>query len=349
MNKKRVIVTVLALDIAFLIGGVSLTAAWYGSGSHLRVTNIEISLRTPEELKIGVNDHDLVTELTTANGLTKVEQYSPVSSMFSASWLDEKKTLPEFRSEYTTANINFPTTYKDSSRATSGFFRQELYLYCDMNVYVTLDKDSLIFKEDNEKNLEKAEQYVLDHPGANKDEVLANLNSVKDSLRLSILDPNEDNYNYYIVDPYKNSDTYLCGALDVNNDSYFDPYFANNDSYEFIYGEYSNEDKVIYDPISVADTEIVGTRSIFNAKTKANTHHFNLEESINNGFTPAIENSLGLNEVENGITIPLYAKTPRKIVVSMYLEGWDKDNIDLASNGSFISSFQFKIKKDMIL
>ena len=256
MNKRRVVITVLTLDIALLLSGVSLTVAWYGSGSHLRVSNINIALQTPEELLIGVNDHDLVSELTENNGLYKVDHYSPVSSMYSSSWLSEQKALPEFRNGYDSATRSFPSTYTTSSKATSGFYRQELYLYSDMNVWVTLDKETLSFKEDTAKNEVKADEYVSDHPGSSKEEVLANLNSVKKSLRLSILDPNLDAYKYFIVDPYKEESTYLCGALDVNKDGYYDSYSENATQYEFVYGEYSNEDKILYNDAIDSDTSL---------------------------------------------------------------------------------------------
>ena len=355
MKRRGLIVSALSLSIAMSVASTAISLAWYGSGSRLLIDQITISIRNDQELYIGTRADEKFEKQNLDGELHQVERYSPVSGMYSSLWKDNKGSLPILRSSYPTPNILREKTYKHSYEAKvypdidPEFFQQEIYLYSNTNAIVTIDKDSVAFLADNVKNkeyLEKQEKYQQ-ATNEEKVEMLAQLNNITHSLRFSLLNPDEEEYSYYIVDPFKSEDTYYCGALDNVNDHYYDYYNDDGNFTEFVYGEYQNEDKIVYDDSALEDILTSKKYTCFDADVKKGVRHFNWEKSIENGFVPAKEDSLSLLEIEDVVEIPVFAYQPKKIVVSLYLEGWDRDNTELSVFGSFNASLSFKIKRSM--
>ena len=48
------------------------------------------------------------------------------------------------------------------------------------------------------------------------------------------------------------------------------------------------------------------------------------------------------------IRIPLKRGEPKKIVLSIYLEGWDRDNVNNTMGANFISNVTFKILREIV-
>ena len=347
MRRDRIIIGSLFTISATLIASFATTLAWYERANRLQVTNIDISFRgekdllissTPSDFKERIDDYDFDFE------------YTPVSSMFSSKRIENKSPLPEFRNSYEEIKITDEATYTESSLATEGYFQTELYLYSTSNVYASLAPETL-FKADEERNIEKTNAVAFDTE-EEKAEYLQKLNKVTDALRVSILDPDEESYSYTIIDPKKgDEETYFCGKLDLDKDGYYDFAKIDGESKEIVYGEYLNKDKIIYDNYSSTDSDYAkeGERSAFNARTKRNVNGFNLESSIANGFIPVKEDSIKLSEANSKLLIPVKAYEPKKIIFSLYLEGWDVDNIDSTVTGSFIADISFNIGRDMVV
>ena len=138
-------------------------------------------------------------------------------------------------------------------------------------------------------------------------------------------------------------DLIICASIIYALDSIEAP--LENKKYQEIY--HQNEDKIVYDDPSLNDILTSKKYTCFDADVKKGVRHFNWEKSIENGFVPAKEDSLSLLEIEDVVEIPVFAYQPKKIVVSLYLEGWDRDNTELSVFGSFNASLSFKIKRSM--
>lgn len=348
MNKKKLIIGGLALVNALIVSSIALSVAWYQSGAILTISNINVSFAGEKEIFIGLSkDGEFVSKLD--EELDQIENYYPVSSMFSTPWLTSKSDTPELRSTYQGVTHYDSSTYQESKLAKSGYYQQRLYLYSETPVYVTLDKEKTIASPNEERNALKVDSLKKEYSDLSKEEILANLNNVHKSLRFSILNPKEDEYDYDIIDPYKDGETYLCGVLDHNEDEYYDYYSDDvGNQYEYVYGEYNDESKVVYNSPG-SESEREGYPTVFNAKHHEGVHTFNMEESINNGFIPKEEDAISLDEMEDNIIIPVYPKQPKEIVVSVYLEGWDLDNTNLTCYGEFNMNVSFKIWREMFI
>lgn len=354
MNKKRLIITSLFSVIGLLSLSVSFSIAWYASSTRLAVRTIKIEIDDDRELKISTSPELDTFKSSLVEGiddLYDVGLYKPVSSMLSYTWMDEKKGMPEFRDSSSVEQIHgapIPEVWDN------GFYRQELWLLADDDVYVTVDNTKTTFEPDVAANRE-AVQALKNKPTFqtyNDGEILESLNNLKYSLRFSILQPDLDNYKYQIVDPYKSGETLLGGLLDNMNDGYYDTYTGDDgETYEIVYGEVYNRDKIVYDNPTNIDIEPSGEYNAFNAKTKGSAHHFNYEASKDNGFYFKTEETLSMDDLEgldSKIRIPLERGVPKKIVLSIYLEGWDRDNINNTMGANFISNVTFKILREIV-
>ena len=354
MNKKRLIITSLFSVIALVALSISFSIAWYASSTRVGVRTIKIEIDDDRELKISLSPELDTFKDSLIQGedeLNEVDLYKPVSSMLSYTWMDEKKPMPEFRDSSSVEQINgspIPDVWDN------GFYRQELYLLADDDVWVTVDNEKTSFLPDVEANKESARLYKNKaiYQGYTEDQIVEALNNLKNCMRFSILIPDEDIYDYKIVDPYKSGETLLGGLLDNMNDQYYDTYKAEDEEYyEIVYGEVYNRDKIVYDEPTHTDIEPNGEYSAFTAKIKGSAHHFNYDASVANGFSIKKEESLSLSDLEglgSKIRIPLKRGEPRKIVLSIYLEGWDRDNVNNTMGANFISNVTFKILREMV-
>ena len=353
MNKKRLITTSLIGVIGLISLSISFSLAWYASSTRLAVRTIKIEIDDDRDLKISTSTDRDSFKQTLQEGvddLNKVELYKPVSSMLSKEWMDQYADMPQFRDSSSIENIDGQAI---SDVLDGGFYRQELYLLADDDVYVTIDPEKTKIEADKDANRESARDYVgrTWFQNYTEDQVYESLNNLVNCVRISVLVPDRDAYDYKIVDPYKSGETLLGGLLDNMNDQYYDTYENTvGQYYEIVYGEVYNRDKIVYDEPTNVDSVVTGEYSAFNARIKGSAHHFNYEASVANGFSIKQEESLTLDDlkgVNSKIKIPCKRGEPRKIVLSIYLEGWDRDNINNTMGAHFISDIAFKIAREM--
>lgn len=345
--KFRQVVGLLSGTIAVLVGSIAVSFAWFYEGSSARVNSISMTLRGEKELFISTTGEEgSFKEMLSKDELIKVDSFSPVSSINSEEWINEKASMPRFRTGYSGAGEN-PAT----GLALEGYYSQELYLYSEDNVYATIDTsdESFMFVANAQRNEEIYNNLGLKEqfPLLTKEEIIDNLNKVANSLRVSILIPDEENYSYTIIDPYKEGDTMFAGLLDADSSGYFDTYTKGGIEYETCYGNVADRTKLVYDEPQSTPVKTNNLLTCFDANHKANTKLLNIERSIENGAGFAIENSISKQDVESNLKIPLHAYVPTKIVLSLYLEGWDLDNTNLVRYASFLTTIKFKILKEM--
>ncbi len=363
MKKQRLVIASIGLISAALIAGISISVAWYASGDLLGVNPIVISFVGDKTIYAALppdNPEEEINYQTTLDFEDK--NYRPVSSMFSQEWLGNYANKPVFRTGYHQVSHDNIDSYTRGEKITldeDGYFSKELYIFSEYNVVVTLDAEKTSFLPDTKANKEKAN--LMSNDASKREEILTDLNNVTQSLRMSVLIPDEENenhedYQYYIVDPYKNEETYLCGPLDTMDPDieYYDCYYTEDDTREYFFGEYNDESKLVYSDPLINDSVLVGRVDKFNAKHRKESRIVDIEASEANGLVRGKEKSLTLKEADistdegynDGIRIKLKAFEKKKIVLSMYLEGWDKDNIGYTEKGQFTANIQFKIGEE---
>ena len=344
-RRKRFIIAIILGVISIGITSLSFSYAWYASSSRAEVSGVDISIRSERNLVISpTRDGEYKSELKYQE-LNESSLFDPCSTMYKGDWMNKKPDYPEFyRYDMPFVDKNGKPSH---SLAEKGLYTQELFLKVDDNAYITLDKDMFKLRANTEKNKARAEFIKSQYPNLTVEEITERLNTLERCMRVSILVPDEDDYKFYIIDPYKDGITYYGGREDLEKTGYYSYYIRNSVMYETVFGEVNNRDKIIYGETSQVDSELIGEETSFNARTKANVHPFDYQASIDNGMEIVPENSVTLEEVEEEVIIPMYHEEPKRIVVSIYMEGWDLDCTNAHMGGSFDVEFGFKILREM--
>lgn len=370
MKLNKVILTLYVGIIALSSLGLAFSVAWYANATRLSVDTIKIAIEGDANIKISTKDDSTgLTDALSYDDLIKVKEFAPVTSAHSTAWISEKKSSPLFYDDTSLKTVNNSTS---PDIAYEGFYSQDLYLYSDNNVTVTIDPSETFIQPMADYNITYA-QVVYDRVqqiketdtqnpeyylrGLTKEEILTKLNELTKAMRFSILVPNNDSYyDYVIIDPNKEETTLLGGVLDIVPDRYYDYNTSSEGDYERLYGEFYNEDKIIYDPSSSTDSEYEYPDvepNAFNAKHKADVKRFNKEQSLANGLIIKEENSHSLDEFNNHaytpLNIPVYANKANRIVLSIYIEGWDLDSVNYTMGAGFIANLKFVVSKGVIL
>lgn len=251
---------------------------------------------------------------------------------------------------------------------------------CFFNGYTCFDEEGTpskqaLFDAIHEKNVEQSKKIKGDNNAETEASYMDNLCK---ALRISILDADEDTYKYTIIDPFKKETTHFVGVLNMSTDSYFDNYFLHYEDLdgdggfdrvykEVIYGDVDEDtrDNALYTTQAqlspertrynengdvISDTIDSYQASSFTAYTRPYTYHALVDKSLKqNKIIAAEEHSVALNKLgseEDALMIPVKRNTPKRIVLSMYLEGWDLDCINNTMGATFNTALSFKIARE---
>ena len=347
-TKTRLAAFCIALTGAILTAHVGFTIAWYNGSSNLAVYNFDITLAN-KELTISTDNVIFKDRLTSEDVKDAIpDKYRPVSSAFSNNWMTQKAILPQFTSGYEEPFDYNMTSFNDVTVRNEGVFRKELYLKCSSFGKVALDAENTFAKANAEANRQIAPKLQRKlYQDKTVDEVVELLNDIENSLRFSILVLNDDGqeidneqYKYQIIDPHKNGTTKLGGLLDTDLDGYYDSY----DGKEVIYGEVNNanDTALYYQSVTINDEGPSNTNSCFEANHRSGVRPLDLEASRANGMEIVEEHSLSLDQLED-FTFTLQADVSKKIVLSLYIEGWDRDSVNYTMFSRFLTGVSFKL------
>jgi hypothetical protein len=316
---------------------VTSTVAFFDISNNLVVNNLAMAFADEGGIKVAFSEDgeyysDVGSDLLEANtSYDHAKSLLPVTSSFESQWLNSStvfdETVPRF-------HLN-PV---DDSVATKGFIQFPLFVKTKRDGYVYLD-DATTVTPNEAANRKAAAKY-----GVSK----AALDTIANCVRVSFY---TEEYGYQIYEPNvaKPSDTALAGRLDYSPvDSYYDHELdeASNADREIIYGDYNSSDNptLFYRPASEEDSKLIGTRSCFNASTKAGVSALDIERSVSEGgLIIAHEKTLTLADLDQpasneGVGHPLLycrADEPQRMVLSVYVEGWDLDCIEAVNESSF--------------
>ena len=189
-------------------------------------------------------------------------------------------------------------------------------------------------------------------------QIVNSLNKIEDSLRISILDyENLTHNNYTIIDPKKSEDPVVFGgrlSTSIRKD-YFDYYSDYPNLKETLFGDYDFKDDYDELPYLPAATEDVpaseGEHTCFNAGTRKGVMALDMEK-LDNVVEFATEQSISPRVADvskhpsdetEGFLIELFPGVPHPLTLSVYLEGWDRDNVDATQEAAFDMSIHFKL------
>lgn len=356
MDKRRIIISSMIGAVALTTLSVSLTLAWYGSSDRLKVSSFDIDMSGDVQLLMSTSKElESFKQRLTKEDLVEQEfLFAPVSSMYQDTWYDKKADTPLFYDSSSPALDGVV----NQEQATTGFFQERIYLLSTaVDYYATLDVENCAFNSVEASNYLRAQTMHNDFPDASVNAIADSLNSLRDCLRMSILVNTEDYYRYYIIDPYKkeNEEILFGGVLDNDADGYYDYYTdKEGNKKEVVYGDI--EGKIAYnDPVDPnGEVELIKRRdqffgNSFEAKNRIDTYTFDKEGSSE--LKIAKEESYALSDadgLDTEILIPCYHNEPTEIVVSIYLEGWDKACINQTMGACFDTNISFKLLRRIL-
>lgn len=345
-GNKNLLITAL-IGVFAMAGLITGTYAWFAAANAVSIDTFKVTYGGADDLQIGLVIPDGKPTLGTAGNLVFFDAISeqnlidfgyldpdatlsPVSSMFQSEWLNETTDLtddalvPVFRDGFT-SYLN--TT--ESTVATSGFFQFEFYLKSNMDMYLYLDDASTLLP-DSEKNAQD--------PAGNEEA----LNNIHKSMRVSFL----SNLGYNIWEPNTEtaSTTQFAGRLDIiSRDGYYDFNGEIGAYKEIMFGEYDDYGKIVFSEDGRATGEPPLTT--FNASTYTGVAPIDWQASLENGLVVGRETSKTTGELSNQelassalAYLPEY--TPIRVVVTVYAEGWDRDNNDFVERAAFLLSLK---------
>ena len=352
MNKKRLSIAAIAICGAMLIAHVGFTVAWYNGSSSLAVYDFNIQL-ADKQIDISTDDEEFKPELKREDLEQWIpEKYKPVSSSFSDKWLNQKGEMPQFTSGYSNKpEKQILTSIDDVSISNEGFFRKDLYLKCDSYAKVTIDLERSFIRADKETNRKTAEKlHKKIYKNQTIEDIEENLNKIEKSLRFSILVLNDhgeevrdDDYKYQIFDPYKEGSTKFGGVLDADLDGYYDSFNGK----EVIYGEVDlphGTDTLVYGNAIKGEDDLGPntSNSCFDSNHQKYVQPLDIASSISNEMSIKEERSLSFDQFDQ-FSFTLQENISKKIILCLYIEGWDTDNVNYTMYSSFSTSICFKL------
>ena len=386
MTRRRIILTALIGTLALSTLAVSLTLAWYGASNLLSVNTFDLEITGNSTLKVSTKqEKDSFREEITSDQLKAEEKsflFEPVSSMCKDTWMNEQKDMPVFyklKNDAPNADIPFAeaaTAENSAQYGHPGFFSKKIYMLSTISYYVSIDPDETktYFINNSDANFSRAQTIYTDIKKQDPDttvtvnEIKDSLDNLKNCLRVSILVNIEGNYKYYIIDPWKDevNKTVFGGVLDNDGNGYFDTYtdvsegITNKKEKETVYGEVNDRSLLVYNnPLhstpQPGDNEPAKYDpyfgNCFEGENKDTAYTFDAQGSYANGMRFAEEESISMEDLkrnESLIKIPCYKDVVTEIVISVYLEGWDKQCINATMGASFESKISFKLNGGIV-
>lgn len=341
------------------------TSAWYNLLDIAVVSNLNLKVDVSEAwMKLGLKQspdaEPIWIDENHPDGFTKQElgitddtKLTDISGMYMDDLLNSSSNrhelFPSFSSRYRPFSGN--TKYDEPvENRNKTYVQNEYVLATGMDTDIYLDPSSYI-QPNIEANTETA----------NHDEdKLRGLNKVSRAVRVSFYCtdiPSEDSeeisqeYDYIVAKHSDSQQAYFGGILDLNKDGYYD----SLDGKEVLYGVY-NESDIITGPVSETDSgdviEAKNSHSTFVGVHKQGVEQVNAEQMKEEGKIKK-ENAYTLEQVSfdvNDPVNPLKAITPichvkagvnKRIVISIYVEGWDLDMTNDIDNAKFDINIAF--------
>lgn len=355
LTRKKKLCFAAALSFCFgLATSVTATYAWYNTMTVGVIEGFNLKFSTSTyELKLGIKDES--GKIIYPEGESSYDEedvgasseyvLGEVSGMFSSEWkdnvLDVDSLLPTFRSSYLFAN-----NYTKSGLADrEAYFQQEFYIRANEDCSIFLSEGSYL-ESNEELNKKTAEAYGLD-----PEKLAKSVNAT----RISIMTiDNDRKINYKILTPTSAPrETYYGGVLSRfkrENSRYYD-YI---DDKEILFGEYTLlGDHISYvrnpsieEQIQARGGEIAEDEfSCFTAYHNPNVYGVDLSS-----VTIAKEDSSPMSDYilkkDQAVAThaPLFTldkDEDKRVIVSIYLEGWDLDMIDSIARASMNVSLNF--------
>lgn len=336
LSSAKLFVVAGAVFASAIAVSATSTYAWYSISEQFRIVGFEMQISHDEELfKLGKkeNNGEITYRSDEPYSLKDLGIVNPVVGNVSNMSVD---TYPADYSE--TFKPTFSTGYRiggttrmtenavdpNADPAKAEYVQFELYAYCEQDAFLYLSADTGAVAN-TEANSETAQRKGVD---------AAELDNVVNAARISFY----SQLGYKIAELGEHEEVTYSGLLDLRGQGYFD----SENGREIVYGNYDGEPA--YEPSPLADDEDPYQRhDIFHAAHKKGVRKWDPSIPYGEKKEVAYPVSHYAYDMDSNASV-LYppepigvakAKTPTRIVVSVFLEGWDHDMTSSLVDASF--------------
>ncbi|MCR5185387.1 MAG: hypothetical protein K6C32_04865 [Bacilli bacterium] len=366
-SQKIKLLAVGAILFAFGVATSAVaTTAWYNLLDIAVVSNLNLKIDMKDaKLELGMTskvngeriwsgDEDHPDGFSTEELGIDGTILNDVSGMYESDWLNDSTdlstALPRFHTRYRPGMNNFNTGFISDEEAEKNIVQLEFFFYSelyDMDVYLD---NSTSFSPNTKMNYDKAKEKADDPNDENEVyQIKDKLDKVIYATRMSFL----SDEGYIIVNPYKGLDvigdveTYYGGILDLNKDGFYD----YRDGKEVLYGELIDDTiPVPYSGVGNSEDDYkkdVKKYNTFQGEHKKDIQMVN-ENSVKENIR--VENSKSLKQVAFDTNDPFGSspichikkgEEPKRVVMSIYVEGWDRHMTDDIASATFDVNIAF--------
>ena len=324
--------------------GTASTYAWYSISEQFRIVGFEMQIHHDETLfKLGKMEEngEISYQEDKPYSLKDLGVINPTVGNVSNMCVDEypadydENFKPFFSSGYiphgekTTATDRATDPAVDPEKAS--YVQFELYAYCEYDAFLYISPDTKATANEQANN-ETAQREGLD---------ARELDNVVNAARISFYTA----YGYTIMELGEHEDVAYSGLLDLDSDGYYD---CDKDRKEIVYGIYDGAPTHESSAISV-DEDAYETHDTFRAAHMAGARKWDPSKEYGPKEEVAYPVSHYVYDSESedfpynkpepiGV---VKAKTPTRIVCSVFLEGWDHDMTNSLIQASFGLSLGF--------
>lgn len=324
------------------------TYAWYTISEKFRIVGFEMQIsHDPEVFKLGKKEAngEISYQGSEPYSLRDLGVINPVvgnvSNMNVESYPKEYSDtfLPTFSTGY---YIGGETGLTDD--AANPALEPDKAEYVQFELYALTEKDAFLYLSpgtggyaNEEANSAKAREKGCD---------ISELNNVINAARMSFYTPN----GYSIAELGEHEEVTYSGLLNISD---IDDYFDSEDGKEIVYGNYSGTPVFEDEPLE-ADEDPFEKHDIFHAKHQKGVRKWNPDVD----YGAKKEVAYPLSHYIYDIEAPMFpyakpapiavmqANVPTRIVVSVFLEGWDHDMTSLLIDASFGMNLGFVAEFD---
>lgn len=334
-NAKLFAVAGAVFGCALSVSAAS-TYAWYSISEKFRIVGFEMQIHHDETLfQLGKKESngEITYQGEEPYSLKDLGVINPVVGNVSNMSVEHYPSSysPSFKPTFSTGYYPNVTTRitpdavdpsVDPEKAE--YVQFELYAYCEYDAYLYLTTDTSAVPN-KEANAATAARKNLD---ANV------LDNVVNAARISFYSP----LGYVITELGEHEDVTYAGLLDVMGDGYYD----HEEGKETVYGSYTGTPSFEANPLE-QDDDPYSSHDIFHAAHKQGVRKFNPNIDFGAKKEVAYPVSHYAYDMEGDSSYydpptPIgvaQAKTPTRLVVSIFLEGWDHDMTSSLIDASF--------------
>ncbi len=319
--------------------------AWFQVGNTTYVRNLQIAYEANDfTVEIKDANGDLISSDTGVFVFSDPVKTRAVSSMFMDDWLDADNIDPEkdFPGLRTCYSLGTSNTLTPIAKPGTNYLAFELYFSCRQDVYIYLDEHTSV-TPNHDINVETANAFdpFYLHPSMTPEA----LDKITDSIRVSFF----SNMGHTIYEPNVETctNTRFAAKLDIApTDGFYD---FDSEGKEFLYGEYDPSclEQLDYQEVTV-ENSFESRGNVFEGVSKKGNLAFSEEkvDELDQKGLIAHEQSYSLQELNVFAETkhPLLfvpANSTRRMVMSIYAEGWDKDCTNAVEFASFATNVVF--------